>query len=610
MSKLADYNPIKSIKIANVELSAPRGVIVVVGPNSSGKTLCLEDIEAKLTTGHSGGIVSREMVVQGPANIDTFVDDLLKLGFIRSSPGGGPNSFSTYLPFLDGGPQDRRRKRQQNGRHSFSKDTLNKAPKTLQAAGAPNQLHSFFLYVGQALVAYLSLDARRAVCNPAPKFNHEAATPDAPLQSLLLNSVAQETLAEETGKVFGNAVWLDISSPESYQLRMSGLPNRPPVGEMNSPINAKKYLTIDSEGDGLQSYVGVCLSVMLGIRPVMLIDEPELCLHPPQAYHMGRFIGRYTGPSHSTFVATHSGHVLRGILETGSNVSVVRLTHRGNTFSAHNLSSSQLQAVVRNPRSRAEAILDGLFSKAAIVVESDGDREVYQAACEAVPGYPSLELHFVCTGGTGGFAEVCRFYSALNVPVAVIADLDAIVEPGKLATTLKALTRQPDSVGDCEALLKTTVSKIKSLPPPITEVEAKDSLLELAKLELDWQKGDDGMLRTRMNKLEGRIKRVQRLKEGGIDAYSAYPEIHSLLTQLVAECRKHGLFLVPAGELEDWVPSLIAGKVSTSATKTERAYVMAECIRQANDKEGDVWEFMTAVTNYLSQKALASAPTK
>ena len=117
-----------------------------------------------------------------------------------------------------------------------------------------------------------------------------------------------------------------------------------------------------------------------------MIDEPELCLHPPQAYHVGRFIGQYAKEDHVTVVATHSSHVLRGVLQTGKRVTVIRLTRRKKQFSGRLIAERELVDNLRNPRTRAEAILDGVFSKGVVLVESEGDREEYQAASEKTRG--------------------------------------------------------------------------------------------------------------------------------------------------------------------------------------------------------------------------------
>jgi hypothetical protein len=40
---------------------------------------------------------------------------------------------------------------------------------------------------------------------------------------------------------------------------------------------------LDSDGDGVRSFVGTLLATFCGAHPVLLIDEPEAFLHPPQA---------------------------------------------------------------------------------------------------------------------------------------------------------------------------------------------------------------------------------------------------------------------------------------------------------------------------------------
>ena len=388
MGWLDDYNPIANLSVAGTDVSNPSGVIVIVGPNSSGKTLLLEDIEHYFTTGELSKIVCSGLTPHHPGQPQAIWEDLESRHYIRRI-GPQPDAYTTYLSFLCGDKQPRQSRRKGRGENpQFNRKMFEEVVASVSKAPEKNQ---FFQFVGSTLTGYLSLDVRRQICSATQSFNHAATIPTLPLQGLQLNSTAQETLAEETGRVFANAVWLDISSHNQYQLRVSGKPTRPPVGDMINPLRAGDYFSIEQEGDGFQSYVGICISILLGIRPVLLIDEPELCLHPPQAYNIGRFIGQHALTKHATFVSTHSSYVLRGILETAKKVTVIRLTNRNRVFAARLLPNEELRVAVRNPRSRAEAVLDGLFAKAVIVVESDGDREVYQAAGENIAGFPSQE---------------------------------------------------------------------------------------------------------------------------------------------------------------------------------------------------------------------------
>jgi hypothetical protein len=231
-------------------------------------------------------------------------------------------------------------------------------------------------------------------------------------------------------------------------------------------------------------------------------------------------------------------------------------------------------------------------------------RDIPAADLRVQPLYPSQEVHFAAVGGTGGFAEPCRFFKSLRVPVAVIADLDAISEPDKLAETLEVLAGDPNLAGPCVALVKKVADQVKSLPPPITEDQAHEELKALAEEgPRNWPRGDDNVLRGKLNKIVKRLKRIGRLKEGGMSAYVDHQTIHENLRALIEECSKIGLFLVPVGELEDWIPHLMAADwPRDKGPKSERATVTAERIRRAQVKDGDVWAFTESVLKYLKQQ--------
>ena len=202
---------------------------------------------------------------------------------------------------------------------------------------------------------------------------------------------------------------------------------------------------------------------------------------------------------------------------------------------------------------------------------------------------------------------MCKLYNSLHVPVAVIADLDAICEPNKVESTLRALTRQPNKLSDCIGAIKKTANLVKQLPVSITEADVVGELKRLAEGSYSWSSGDDNKLRSELKKLDNSIYRIHRLKKGGVSAYDSHPEIRDALRETIVLCKQHGLFLVPCGELEEWVPSLRAVKPPpNSLSKTERACLIAELIREASNKSGDVWAFMGETLEYLR---LSSAPS-
>ena len=113
----------------------------------------------------------------------------------------------------------------------------------------PKAAATFFGAIGQALVAPLSLEDRRKVCDKARRFDHQKLSPDYLLQGLFVNSDAQTMLAEETGRVFGNTVWLDFTGTYDFQLRVSGTAQFPPRSDMSNPFKATEYRATTDKGD-------------------------------------------------------------------------------------------------------------------------------------------------------------------------------------------------------------------------------------------------------------------------------------------------------------------------------------------------------------------------
>ena len=177
MTTLSNYNPIRSIVVPGDELLKVEGIVVIVGPNSSGKTLFLQDIEKFLCKGEVNFIVCNSIVPQIPDDIGVLFQDLVALNFIR--PTGNPTasnpneSYQLNLPEM--GVNSRLTIKQPTPRPQFSLATLRNACQNLN--GNKDSLKTYFLNLGEAFVATLSLEERRKVCDTAPNFPHDKQPP-------------------------------------------------------------------------------------------------------------------------------------------------------------------------------------------------------------------------------------------------------------------------------------------------------------------------------------------------------------------------------------------------------------------------------------------------
>jgi len=91
---------------------------------------------------------------------------------------------------------------------------------------------------------------------------------------------------------------------------------------------------------------------------------------------------------------------------------------------------------------------------------------------------------------------------------------------------------------------------------------------------------------------------MRKLKRGGI---AEFPEIIATpLRTLIESLKIHGVFLVPVGELEEW----LAAEGITDSKEIKWAWANAAALRvQSKGPDmGDIWDFVRDVGTYLSAR--------
>ena len=592
MKRLSDFKPLRQVRLPGLGDLECSGLIVVVGPNSSGKSQLLQDIYRRICGEPRQLVVASDVHIEKPP-LEPFLRCLEDEGYFSTIEDDSGTKHMRPLTMYLGTGQPLNQIQPQQAQQwygSFSPE----------APQFPRRSSEFLNHFGRMLVTALFLDRRLTSLSAAGVIDFVTQPPQHDLHALYLDDKARELLYAEMLTSFGRAVWPDMSRGNAISLKVSDEGVLPTAEDRLSHKKMAAFRSIETEGDGMKSYLATCVSLLLGRRPICLIDEPEMCLHPPQAYNLGRFIGRFgAGSDGATLVATHSSHLLRGVIQTAKQVQIVRLTRRDRAFSAHRVPALDLADALSRPTLRAEAVLDGIFAQAVVVVEADGDRLVYQAAWETLHDDFRIDLHFSAVGGTGGIADTCRLYRTLKIPIAVIADLDMLVDSERMSRVLEKLVDDP-AVADVLIQACNRIGEaVRCLPPMVSAAEVANELTAIAAQSMDWTKQDDLQVRRRLRQLANDIDRMRRLKRGGIDAYAGGlgDDMRALLEQL----RGQGLFLVPVGELEEWLANHDVG-VSKSE-KRAWSNAAAQLVQKVGKQRGDVWDFVEAVGRYLSPSA-------
>ena len=591
--KLSDFKPLSSVSLPGLGDLALSGLTVLVGPNSSGKSQLLQDMYKRISGEPRELVVADAILISKPATLEPFLQCLEDEGYFTTfEDAAGAKQMRPNMMYSGTG-QAVSQLQPQQAQQWFGSFTP-------EAVHFPHRNTEFLNYFGRLLVTALFLERRLTSLASTGTIDFLTQSPQHDLHALYLDDNARAKLHEEMLNSFGRAVWPDMSRGNQMTLKVSDEGMLPSPEDRLSHKKMAEHRSIETEGDGMKSYVATCVALLLGLRPVCLIDEPEMCLHPPQAYNLGRFIGRYgTSPDSATFVATHSSHLLRGIIQTAQKVQIIRLTRRDRKFNAHLVPSSQLQEALSRPTLRAEAVLDGIFAQAVVVVEADGDRFVYQAAWETLNEDFRVDLHFSAVGGTGGIADTCSLYRTLKIPIAVIADLEVIVNSERMSRVIDELVSVEEKRDSLKACCEQVAEEIRKVPPLIDPEVVATRLSELAASGMDWTKSEDLVTHRALRDLANDLDRMRRLKAGGIQAYEE--PLRSDLRKLADELKSYGLFLVQVGELEEWLKDYDVGV--SKREKRSWSNAAAQLIQKNGKRDGDVWAFMTEIGQYLTSPA-------
>ncbi len=329
MKKLSDFKPLERVVLPKLGELDCSGLILVVGPNSSGKTQFLRDILGRIKGDLRELVVAQEIKLRN-TQYEPFLVCLENEGYVdRFVDASGAKQIRPRTTYVGSGEPAQLISSSQAEVWYQSYADANSTPASQQP-----WLNGFCRHV----VTALFLERRLIAANQVGIIDFEMQPPQQDLHALYLDDDAKKQLFEETKNTFGRPVWPDTTKGTTLSLKVSNRRDAPTADDRLSPRKMTAHRTIESEGDGLKSYVATCIAILLGRRPVCLVDEPELCLHPPQAHNLGRFIGRFaSSPEVATFVATHSSHVLRGVIEVGGKLQIVRLTRRGEAFEAHSV---------------------------------------------------------------------------------------------------------------------------------------------------------------------------------------------------------------------------------------------------------------------------------
>lgn len=181
----AAYQPLKRVNLPGVEV-IPKGLILVVGPNSSGKTQFLKDIHALLSGEQRRSVVCEQIEVDKPNDLNQFLEDLIERRYLKRYRDENGNEYvQSTSPQLGYGPAKSGQTHFNQVQNAFT--NLKPGPFTTHS----NLSAPFFNTLGHSLVTALFLDRRLNMINQSNNFDYEKESPTNEVQSLYVSEKAQ-----------------------------------------------------------------------------------------------------------------------------------------------------------------------------------------------------------------------------------------------------------------------------------------------------------------------------------------------------------------------------------------------------------------------------------
>lgn len=555
-----------SIKLSSIEfkagststdkhLSIPADhIIILVGPNNSGKSLALREIESICSGQHLQTKVVENAMIDYPKSADDVIE--LMRQFETSPP--NENSITPGNFWV--------------GQHTFSSQTPERNFE-LNVPGLRNAVQNGEMNLIQLWVSAFfttRLDGRTRFLLTDPKNTGDLQLhPKNHLWALFKDDKAREQVRELTEKAFGLHFVIDPTGMTKFRIRMSHTKPLSQQEEQGLDNSAREFHRkaedISTLSDGVQAYVGLVSAVMSLNHKILLIDEPEAFLHPPLSRRLGTDLTKIAKErSASIIISTHSAPFVMGCVETSENVTIVRLTYENSIASARKLDSMELKDILKSSLLRSTGVIQGLFHRAVIVGESDADRAFYDEINRRLlmNDRGIADALFLNAQNMQTVYRLVGPLRRLGIPAVAIVDLDYITQTGANWTQLLSACQIPD----------------------------------IQRLQLDTERT---YFEDIFSKLPLTEKGARAIKDGGINRLNPTDKIR--LEKFLSTLSEYGLFLVQNGELESWLSSL-----QVSGHGTAWLINMFNAIGDNDDAgnflrptDEDVWIFIDKIAKWV-----------
>jgi energy-coupling factor transporter ATP-binding protein EcfA2 len=406
-------------------------------------------------------------------------------------------------------------------------------------------------------VNLLTTEQRLQAANPAPNIKLTTQPIQHPIHFLQKNDVLEKRFSDYFRQAFGVDLIVHRNAGNEVPLYSGDRPIPKNGEDRVSESYIKELEKLDllhEQGDGMRSFVGVLLNAFISNHSILFIDEPEAFLHPPQARLLGKMLAKDLPSERQLFLATHSEDFLKGLLDANiSNLKIIRIQREGNINRVSVLNSADITKIWDDSLLRHSNVLNGLFHSKVVICESDSDCRFFSAILSAKydhSGEIAPDILFIHCGGKHRIPTAIKALKKLNVQLKVVTDFDVLNDLNPLKEIFEDLGGTWIEVENDWRIVKTEIEQKR--PEFLTD---------------DFKREIDQILNSTTERIFPKEKIVEIQK--ALKKASAWSEAKEVgkafipsggasqaFERIQSKFKEKGLLILEVGELESFVKSV------------------------------------------------------